>query len=85
MNILWAIIVGLVVGAIAKLIMPGHDGGSIFMTILLGIAGSLLAGFLGRAMGLYQEGQGAGIIASIVGAIILLFAYRAFRHRRVPA
>jgi uncharacterized membrane protein YeaQ/YmgE (transglycosylase-associated protein family) len=73
------------VGAIAKLIMPGHDGGSIFMTILLGIAGSLLAGFLGRAMGLYQEGQGAGIIASIVGAIILLFAYRAFRHRRVPA
>lgn len=85
MNILWAIIIGLVVGAIAKLIMPGHDGGSIFMTILLGIAGSLLAGFLGRAMGLYQEGQGAGIIASIVGAIILLFIYRAFRHRRVPA
>lgn len=85
MNILWAIIVGLVVGAIAKLIMPGHDGGSIFMTILLGIAGSLLAGFLGRAMGLYQEGQGAGIIASLVGAIILLFVYRAFRHRRVPA
>jgi uncharacterized membrane protein YeaQ/YmgE (transglycosylase-associated protein family) len=85
MNILWAIIVGLVVGAIAKLIMPGHDGGSILMTILLGIAGSLLAGFLGRAMGLYREGQGAGIIASIVGAIILLFIYRAFRHRRVPA
>jgi uncharacterized membrane protein YeaQ/YmgE (transglycosylase-associated protein family) len=85
MNILWAIIIGLVVGAIAKLIMPGHDGGSILMTILLGIAGSLLAGFLGRAMGLYREGQGAGIIASIVGAIILLFIYRAFRHRRVPA
>jgi uncharacterized membrane protein YeaQ/YmgE (transglycosylase-associated protein family) len=85
MNILWAIIIGLVVGAIAKLIMPGHDGGNILMTILLGIAGSLLAGFLGRAMGLYREGQGAGIIASIVGAIILLFIYRAFRHRRVPA
>jgi uncharacterized membrane protein YeaQ/YmgE (transglycosylase-associated protein family) len=85
MNILWAIIVGLVVGAIAKLIMPGPDGGNILMTILLGIAGSLLAGFLGRAMGLYREGQGAGIIASIVGAIILLFIYRAFRHRRVPA
>ncbi|HEU4940760.1 MAG TPA: GlsB/YeaQ/YmgE family stress response membrane protein [Candidatus Eisenbacteria bacterium] len=85
MNILWAIIVGLVVGAIAKLIMPGRDGGNILMTILLGIAGSLLAGFLGRAMGLYREGQGAGIIASIVGAIILLFIYRAFRHRRVPA
>jgi uncharacterized membrane protein YeaQ/YmgE (transglycosylase-associated protein family) len=85
MNILWAIIIGLVVGAIAKLIMPGRDGGNILMTILLGIAGSLLAGFLGRAMGLYREGQGAGIIASIVGAIILLFIYRAFRHRRVPA
>ena len=85
MNILWAIIIGLVVGAIAKLIMPGRDGGNILMTILLGIAGSLLAGFLGRSMGLYREGQGAGIIASIVGAIILLFIYRAFRHRRVPA
>lgn len=85
MNILWAIIIGLVVGAIAKLIMPGRDGGNILMTILLGIAGSLLAGFLGRAMGLYREDQGAGIIASIVGAIILLFIYRAFRHRRVPA
>lgn len=86
MNILWAIIVGLIVGAIAKLIMPGRDGGNILMTILLGIAGSLLAGFLGRAMGLYQEGQGAGIIASIVGAIILLFIYRAFRGRRhLPA
>jgi len=85
MNLLWAIIIGLIVGAIAKLLMPGRDGGNILMTILLGIAGSLLAGFLGRAMGLYQEGQGAGIIASIVGAIILLFVYRAFRHRRVPA
>ncbi len=55
------------------------------MTILLGIGGSLLAGFLGRAMGLYQEGQGAGIVASIVGAILLLLIYRTLRHRRVPA
>jgi uncharacterized membrane protein YeaQ/YmgE (transglycosylase-associated protein family) len=85
MNILWTIIVGLIVGALAKLIMPGRDGGSIFMTILLGIGGSLLAGFLGRAMGLYQEGQGAGIVASIVGAILLLLIYRTLRHRRVPA
>ena len=85
MNILWTIIVGLVVGALAKLIMPGRDGGSILMTILLGIGGSLLAGFLGRAMGLYQEGQGAGIVASIVGAILLLLIYRTLRHRRVPA
>ena len=85
MNILWTIIVGLIVGALAKLIMPGRDGGSILMTILLGIGGSLLAGFLGRAMGLYQEGQGAGIVASIVGAILLLLVYRTLRHRRVPA
>jgi uncharacterized membrane protein YeaQ/YmgE (transglycosylase-associated protein family) len=85
MNILWTIIIGLIVGALAKLIMPGRDGGSILMTILLGIGGSLLAGFLGRAMGLYQEGQGAGIVASIVGAMVLLLIYRSLRHRRVPA
>ena len=86
MNILWAIIIGLSVGAIAKLIMPGRDGGNILMTILLGIAGSLVATFLGRAAGWYREGQGAGILASIVGAMILLFVYRAFRGRRhLPA
>ena len=86
MNILWAIIVGLIVGAIAKLIMPGRDGGNILMTILLGIAGSLLATFLGRAVGWYREGQAAGILASIFGAIILLFIYRAVRGRRhLPA
>lgn len=82
MNILWFIVVGLIVGALAKLIMPGRDGGNILMTIVLGIAGSLLAGFLGRAMGLYREGQGAGILASIVGAIIVLAIYRAATHRR---
>src|SRR6185436_12500927 len=82
MNILWAIIIGLIVGALAKLIMPGRDGGNILMTILLGIAGSLVATFLGRAAGWYREGQGAGILASIVGAIILLFVYRALRGRR---
>ena len=86
MNILWAIIIGLVVGAIAKLIMPGRDGGNILMTILLGIAGSLVATFLGRAVGWYREGEAAGVLASIVGAIILLFVYRAFRgRRRLPA
>lgn len=86
MNILWAIIIGLIVGALAKLIMPGRDGGNIIMTILLGIAGALVATFLGRAVGWYREGQSAGILASIVGAIILLFVYRAFRGRRhLPA
>lgn len=82
MNILWTIIIGLVVGALAKLIMPGRDGGGILMTIILGIAGSLLAGFIGRSMGLYDRGQGAGIIASIIGAVLLLAIYRAVTHNR---
>ena len=61
MHILWMVIVGLVVGAIAKLIMPGHDPGGIIVTMLLGVAGSLVAGFLGRAMGWYSEGQSQGL------------------------
>jgi len=83
MHILWSLIVGLVVGAIAKLLMPGKDPGGIFITALLGIAGSLLASFLGRALGLYHEGDvGPGIIASIVGAMILLGLYRVLFRRR---
>ncbi|HEU5311097.1 MAG TPA: GlsB/YeaQ/YmgE family stress response membrane protein [Candidatus Eisenbacteria bacterium] len=85
MNILWFIIVGLVVGALAKLIMPGRDGGNILTTILLGIAGALLAGFIGRSMGMYREGEGAGIIASLIGAILLLAIYRMVRRKSVPA
>ena len=76
MHVFWMIIVGLIVGAIAKLIMPGHDPGGIIVTMLLGIAGSLVAGFLGRAAGWYTEGQSAGFFASIVGAIIILAIYR---------
>lgn len=82
MNILWTIIIGLIVGALAKLIMPGRDGGGMLMTIILGIAGSLLAGFVGRSMGLYDQGEGAGIIASIVGAVLLLAIYRAITRNR---
>jgi uncharacterized membrane protein YeaQ/YmgE (transglycosylase-associated protein family) len=85
MNILWAIIIGLIVGALAKLFMPGRDGGGFLMTIILGIAGSLLAGFIGRSMGLYRQGEGAGIIASILGAMLLLLIYRMFRRRSRPA
>ena len=73
----WMIVVGLVVGALAKLLMPGPDPGGIVITILIGIAGSVIAGFLGRSIGWYAAGQPVGIFASIVGAIILLFAYRA--------
>lgn len=67
---------GLVVGVIAKLLMPGRDPGGFFVTIVLGIVGALLAGFLGRAIGWYDTNQGAGYIASILGAIVLLLIYR---------
>jgi uncharacterized membrane protein YeaQ/YmgE (transglycosylase-associated protein family) len=80
LHLLWMCLIGLVAGAIAKLIMPGKDPGGIIITMLLGIAGSLLAGFLGRAMGWYQAGQGAGLIMSVVGAILLLALYRLFKR-----
>ena len=78
---LWMIVVGLVVGAVAKLLMPGPDPGGVVMTILIGIAGSVIAGFLGRSIGWYAADQPAGIVASILGAIILLVAYRALTGR----
>ena len=82
-GILGWIIFGAIVGIIAKLLHPGRDPGGIIVTILLGIAGSLLGGFVGRALGLYREGQGAGLIMSVVGAIILLVIYHAMTRRRV--
>jgi uncharacterized membrane protein YeaQ/YmgE (transglycosylase-associated protein family) len=81
MNILWTIIIGLIVGALAKLFMPGRDGGGIIMTIILGIVGALLAGFLGRSLGWYANGQAPGIIASIVGAMLVLLIYRMVTRR----
>ena len=84
MSILWAIVVGLVVGALAKLIMPGRDPGGVLVTILLGIAGAVLASYLGQALGWYAAGQSAGFIASVVGAIILLAIYRLIRGRPRP-
>src|SRR5262245_57022587 len=83
MGILWALIVGLIVGALAKLFMPGRDPGGIIVTMLLGVAGSLLAGFVGRAFGWYHSGaHGAGIIASVIGAMVLLGIYRLVVRRR---
>jgi len=83
MTILWALIIGLVVGAIAKLLMPGKDPGGIVITMLLGVAGSLVATFLGRALGWYRSpADSAGILASIVGSLILLFVYRMVVGRR---
>jgi len=76
MGVISMIVIGLIVGAIAKLLMPGDDPGGIIVTILLGIGGSVLAGFLGRAAGWYTPGEPAGFIASIVGAILILAIYR---------
>jgi len=83
MGILTWILFGLVVGIIAKLLMPGRDPGGFIVTILLGIAGALLGGFLGRAMGWYGEGDAAGWIVSILGAIVLLALYRMMVRKRV--
>ena len=83
MGILTWILFGLVVGVIAKLLMPGRDPGGFIVTILLGIAGALFGGFIGRAMGLYGENQGAGWIMSILGAIVLLAIYRMMVRRKV--
>lgn len=77
MWLLWMALTGLIVGALAKLIMPGKDPGGILITILIGIAGSLVAGFIGKSLGWYSEAaHGPGIIASVIGAVILLGIYR---------
>jgi len=83
MHILWSLIIGLIVGALAKLFMPGKDPGGVIITMLLGIAGSLVAGFVGRSLGWYHSGtSGPGIIASIIGAMVLLGIYRLLLRRR---
>ena len=85
MSILWWILFGLIVGAIAKLIMPGKDPGGIIVTILLGIVGALLGGWLGQALGFYGPGEPAGFIMAVVGAIIVLLLYRLVTGRRARA
>ena len=76
MGIVTTLIIGLFVGMIAKLIMPGKQGGGIIMTMLLGVVGSLLASYGGQLLGLYAAGRGAGLVGSIVGALIVLIIYR---------
>ena len=80
-SILWILLIGLVIGAIAKLLIPGKDPGGCIVTILLGIAGALVASYLGQAVGWYQPGQAAGFIGSVVGAILLLLLYRLLFRR----
>jgi len=76
------IIFGLIVGVIAKLLMPGKDPGGFIVTVLLGIAGALLGGFLGRSLGMYREGEPAGFFMALVGSIVLLLIYRLMVRRR---
>ena len=81
LSLLWTALIGLVVGALAKLIMPGKDPGGIIVTMLLGIAGSFLGTWIGRMVGHYQEGQSAGFIMSLIGALIILAIYHFIRRR----
>jgi uncharacterized membrane protein YeaQ/YmgE (transglycosylase-associated protein family) len=80
MHILWTLIIGFVAGVVAKLIMPGRDPGGFIITTLLGIAGAFLATYLGQMLGWYQTGQAAGFIGAVVGALVLLAVYHAFRR-----
>jgi uncharacterized membrane protein YeaQ/YmgE (transglycosylase-associated protein family) len=82
MSIIWAIVIGFIVGLIAKALMPGRDPGGFIVTVLLGIVGAVVATFIGQAMGLYSQGQSAGWIASVIGAIIVLAIYRMVVGRR---
>jgi len=84
MGIIWTIIIGFVVGLLAKMLTPGRDPAGFFITAAIGIAGSLLATYGGQAMGLYRAGEAAGFVGSLVGAIILLLIYHVIR-RKSPA
>jgi len=81
-GVLGWIVFGLIVGVIAKLLMPGRDPGGFIVTMLLGIAGALVGGFLGRALGWYGPNDGAGFLMSLVGAVVLLFIYRLATRRQ---
>lgn len=82
MSFIWMLIIGLIVGAVAKLLMPGKDPGGIFITMVIGVVGALLAGFLGRTLGWYNEGEPVGFISSVIGAVLLLVLYRMVTGRR---
>jgi uncharacterized membrane protein YeaQ/YmgE (transglycosylase-associated protein family) len=79
LGLIWTIIVGAIVGAIARFVLPGKDPGGFLNAVLIGIGGALVATYAGRFLGLYDAGQGAGFLASILGAIVLLLVVRQFR------
>ncbi len=82
MHIIGTILIGLLIGVVAKFLMPGRDPGGWIITILLGLAGSFIGGYLGQALGFYRAGEPAGFIVSVIGAIILLVLYRMFAKNR---
>ena len=82
MSIIWTIIIGLIVGIVAKFLMPGRDPGGFVITAIIGIVGSVIATYLGQALGFYRQGQSAGFIAAVIGSIILLFLYRMLTGRK---
>lgn len=82
MGILWTILIGFVVGLVAKFLMPGRDPAGFIITVLIGIVGSVIATYLGRGLGWYQVGESAGFIAAVLGAMILLFIYRLVTGKR---
>ena len=82
MSIIWAIVIGFIVGLVAKFLMPGRDPGGFIVTALLGIVGAVVATFLGQAMGFYGPNENAGFIASVIGAIVVLFLYNLIARGR---
>lgn len=82
MSWLWTLVIGLIIGAVAKFVMPGRQGGGIIITIILGIVGAFVATWLGQAVGWYAAGEGAGFIASVIGALIVLWIYGLVMRRR---
>jgi uncharacterized membrane protein YeaQ/YmgE (transglycosylase-associated protein family) len=82
MSIIWTILIGFIVGIVAKFLMPGRDPAGFIITVIIGIVGSVIATYLGRFMGFYQMGESAGFIAAVLGAIILLFLYRLVTGRK---
>jgi uncharacterized membrane protein YeaQ/YmgE (transglycosylase-associated protein family) len=82
MHVLLFLLFGLIVGALARLIVPGKEPGGWLVSMILGVCGALVGGLLGRAIGLYREGESAGFFMSLLGAIVLVAAYHAITHRR---
>jgi len=85
MTLLWTLFIGLIVGFVAKLLMPGRDPGGTLITLALGVAGAFVARFIGQAAGWYDQGEPVGFIASVIGAMLLLLGYRMVARRRSHA